>query len=254
MTAALFRDTGVSYGDEIMSSSISNPYGYYECFKINKLNNRIIKEILRKSVPLPNKLYKLVKPFRPPVHTDGRASMLAVPRRVPNIDLPQKDTEELNYFASRPDFCYKDPRFAITLPFWQQYLPNDTRYIVAFRNPKRTVDSMIRNSQDIYKPPLPVDERWGFKVWRDYYDRILNKFSNPQNWLFVHDEFLFNGTAIPAIEKFTETKVNTDQINPDIRRSKPESIDDSDKRYRNCVPLYRALIERSKQDINSLLT
>ena len=253
MTAALFRDTQASYGDNIMSASISNPYGYYECFKINQLNDRIIKRILRERLPLPNRLSKIAKPFRPPIHTDGRASMLAIPDRIPNIELPEADKEEIIHFVSNPLFCYKDPRFSITLPFWRKHLSENTRYIVVFRSPKRTVDSMIRNSQNLYTPPLPVNEQWGFKLWRSYYDRILNDFADSQNWLFVHDEVLFNRRAIPAIEKFVETKVNTDQINPDIRRSKPKSIKYSGRRYRECVPLYQALIKRSIEDIDRLL-
>lgn len=247
MASALFRDTGTSYGDEIMSSSVSNPYGYYECHKINQLNNRIIQKILRGR--LPSKIQKIVRPFQPPVNLDKRASMLAIPPKSFDIELSEMEVKGITHFANKPSFCYKDPRFSITLPLWKNYFPGDTRYIVVFRDPRRTVDSMIRNSRDIYNPPLPVDEDWGFRIWRNYYIRLLNEFSDSENWLFVFDQFLFDGTAVPAIEKFVEVKLNTDQINPSIRRSKPDSISNTNKEYQKCVPLYKTLISRSEKSV-----
>lgn len=252
MVTALFRKTGTYFGDDIMASSISNPYGYYECFKINNLNNRIIQRMLNGRFP--HQVQKVLRKIKPPIHKDPRCSMLAAPKHIRTFKLSDEMVSEIRHFVSHTPFCLKDPRFSITLPFWKPFIPDNTCHIVAFRDPRRTVDSMLRNNKDIYNSSLPIDENWGFKLWNRNYGRLLNEISDERDWFFVHDETIFDRTAIPALEKFVETNLATDQVNPQIRRSHPERFETLDNQhYFQCKILFEQLKERSKQDIEKWL-
>lgn len=248
MVTALFRKTGAYFGDDIMASTISNPYGYYECHKINNLNNRIIQRMLNGAFP--SKVQRILRKLKPPIHKDPRCSMLAAPKHIRTFKLSDEMVSEIRHFVSHSPFCLKDPRFSITLPFWQPFIPDGTRYIVAFRDPRRTVDSILRNNKDIYNSSLPIDENWGFKLWYRNYERLLNQISNKQDWFFIHDESVFNGKAISALEKFVETNLATDRVNPEIRRSRPERFAAFDNQhYSQCKILFEQLKQRSNQDL-----
>ncbi|MGF1523657.1 MAG: hypothetical protein ACFBSF_15175 [Leptolyngbyaceae cyanobacterium] len=247
MLTATFRETEAYFGEDIMSPTVSNPYGYYECHKINRLNNQIIRKIIYRKAQFP--LDRISRYFRPRIYRDKRCLMLAAPRHVPDISLSNKLINEMRSITSHSPLCLKDPRFSVTLPFWQPFLPQNTCFLVAFRAPFRTVDSMLRNAREIYDPPLPLDESWGLRLWYRNYRRLLYQFSNPENWFFVHDELMFSGEALPVLEKFVETDLNYDQINPLIRRSQSEAVQPSSQLRKQCLTLFEALKQRSRSDI-----
>ena len=251
MTTAMFRKTGAYFGDDIMAPTIANPHGYYECHQINRLNNRLIQRIIYGLTP--KKIQSLLKRFQPPVHRDHRCSMLVAPKCIRQFSLPEEITDQMRHFVSHTPFCLKDPRFSITLPFWKSVIPNGTRCLVVFRDPRRTVDSMLRNAREIYNPPLPIDEEWGLKLWYRNYQRLLYQFSNDEDWFFIHDEQVFSGKAVPALEKFVETSLATDQVNPAIRRSHPQRLDSFNEQYHRCNDLFKQLKQRSKCDIEKWL-
>ena len=251
MVTALFRETGAYFGDDIMPPTIANPFGYYECHKINQLNNLIIQKILRKEMP--KKIRKILRHFLPPIHLDPRCSMLAAPKNINLFDLPDEMINDMRHFTSNSPFCLKDPRFSITLPFWKAVIPHKTRYLVVFRDPRRTVDSMLRNAKEIYNPPLPLDEEWGFKLWHRNYRRLLHEISDEKDWFFIHDELIFNSKIFPALENFVEAKLNTDQVKPEIRRSRPNQFESFSKNHQLCNLLFEELKERSQYDLANWL-
>ncbi|MBE9047644.1 sulfotransferase [Pleurocapsales cyanobacterium LEGE 10410] len=251
MTTAMFRKTRAYFGDDIMTPTIANPYGYYECHQINRLNNRLIQRIIYGFTS--KKIQSFLKPFQPPVHRDRRCSMLAAPRYIRQFSLPEDITDQMRHFVSHTPFCLKDPRFSITLPFWRSVIPKGTRFLVVFRDPRRTVDSMLRNSREIYNPPLPVDEEWGLKLWYRNYRRLLYQFSNEEDWFFIHDEQVFSGKAVPALEKFVETPLATDLIDPKIRRSRPRKLDSLNEQYYRCNDLFEQLKQRARRDLEKWL-
>ncbi|MGQ4646885.1 hypothetical protein [Lyngbya aestuarii] len=250
MLTATFRNTGAYFGDEIMPPTVANPYGYYECYKINKLNDRIIGSILHRYSRFP---ISILRRFQPRIHRDKRCSMLAAPRYIRPLNLPDEIISEVRHFMSTNPFCLKDPRFSLTLPFWEPVIPDGTRFLVVFRDPRRTVDSMLRNAKEIYNPPLPLDEKWGFTVWYRNYRRLLYKLSNEEDWLFIQDEQIFSGEAFPAIENFIETSIDTSQIKPGIRRSRPETIASSNQYYCKSQVLFNELKQRAKRDVEKWL-
>src|SRR5262245_58052284 len=128
MVAGLFRHSGAFQGKELLPATISNPLGYYEDKQLNLLNNALIEQMLR--WPTLNRLRTRISP---PAHTDPRCYWLAAPRWLRHITPTREQRQEMAWFGQQGPFCYKDPRFNVTLPVWEQYLPEDTRYLVIFR-------------------------------------------------------------------------------------------------------------------------
>ena len=122
MTTAMFRKTRAYFRDDIMAPTIANPYGYYECHQINRLNNRLIQRIIYGFTS--KKFQSFLKPFHSPAHRNRRCSMLAAPRYICKFRLSENITDQMRYFVSHTPFCLKDPR--------------------------RAVDSMLRNAKEIY--------------------------------------------------------------------------------------------------------
>lgn len=243
MVASLFRNCGAYMGDTPLPPSVSNTAGYYEDRTINSLNNRLIRQMLQWPC-----LNRLVRPWVATVaHCDERCFWTAAPRRLREIQPLPSDIRLLQRFGQRAPFCYKDPRFNVTLPTWWPHLPDDTRFVVVFREPGKTVDSMLRDAQ-VYSPPLPLTERWAYQSWARNYRRLLDEFSAVGDWLFLHYNQVVDLEAVPAIDAFAETRVDTGEIDRKLSRAKPPQ-QDLPRCARPCLTIYDALCKRSRHDV-----
>jgi hypothetical protein len=86
-------------------------------------------------------------------------------------------------FGAAPLWGWKDPRTALTLPFWQELVP-DARYVICVRNPADAVSSIQRRPE----PALPVGE-WG-DLWLEYTARAIRD-THGRHRLFVFYEDFF---------------------------------------------------------------
>ena len=84
-------------------------------------------------------------------------------------------------FGGVPVWGWKDPRSALTLPFWQALLPG-MRYVVCVRNPMDVASSLERRNQ------LPRSE--GYEVWLRYLaEAIVHTAGRPRMFMFFEDYF-----------------------------------------------------------------
>jgi hypothetical protein len=84
-------------------------------------------------------------------------------------------------FGDVPLWGWKDPRSALTLPFWQSLLPGMT-YVVCVRNPLDVAASLERRNQ------LPRDQ--GYYVWLRYLAAaIVHTSGRPRMFLSFEDYF-----------------------------------------------------------------
>lgn len=253
MATALFRnDPDVFYGHEIIGATEANPYGYYEDDVINKVNDMLIKRMLGTWIldVLPAKLSRRAeKLLCEPVHRDYRALWLAAPRRWPRGRLPRDFGRLMGALTRRQPFCYKDPRFSVTLPFWRPHLPDDTQFLVVYRDPDRTVDSMLRDARQAYARPLPLTPRWAFTCWFRTYSRLFDVMAREeQKWLLVSYDQIMNKQALPALARFAEADVDAGQLDPSVSRSDARAQYDFGV-ARRCRDLYRRLEQRSTADV-----
>jgi hypothetical protein len=88
-----------------------------------------------------------------------------------------KATEFVKYMNSNfTNWLIKEPRVSILLPFWKQFLPEDTKYIVSVRYPEEVSDSLVK----LYGFSKSV----GLVDWVYYYKCILRD-TNSSNAHFV---------------------------------------------------------------------
>lgn len=240
MTAGLFRESGAYMGENSYAPRPANRFGFFEDAAINQLNDRILLCMLRRS------WRRLFWRIAPPIHRHRQALWLAAPRSVCAVDLAPELRESMRKHVSREPFCLKDPRFGLTLPTWRREIPDDTRFVVVFRDPDTTVDSMLRDAGE-YALPLPLTAAWAYKAWHRMYRRLLHDLSREGHWLFVRYEQIASGAALPALEAFTETELYTSQIRPDVRRARPRA--DHSPLARRSRRLFERLIARADRDV-----
>ncbi len=243
MAAALFRNAGYYFGDSLLPASAGNIFGYYEDTHINEINWQLICRMmyLRATSRLPGLVHQ--------IHRDERTAWLAAPP----ILMPRRPTPELEarmrHYVERTPFCLKDPRFNVTLPTWRPYLPKPTRFLVVFREPDRTVDSILLMASREYSPPLPVTPKWAYLHWARNYRRLLDRFADDENWLFVDYNSIIEQRSLPAIQAFSQAQVDGSQLDPSVSRSKSTQKFVGLPEARRCYQIYERLCSRSARDI-----
>jgi len=234
----MFRDSAYYLGDDYIPAREGNPTGFNEDSVINHTNARLIWRMW--SMTLPRRL----RLPQPAVHRDIRALWIARPFLRLFRGLPAQDHADMLARFARQPFCFKDPRFSITLPFWRQYLPKNTKFIVVFRDPVRTAGSMIREAER-YTPPLQLSEDWCVKHWKTIYQWILSDSRRERDkWHFVYFDDVISGQAVVPLETFTNTKLNASAVDSRITRERWDgSIPAS------CRSVWDRLIEESQRDL-----
>jgi hypothetical protein len=240
MTAALFAETGAWQGESSYRPRAANPFGFYEDAEINRLNDELIVRMLAGG------WRRLLWELGPRLHRDPRALWLAAPRRLRRVEAAPEQAERMRKHAGRTPFCLKDPRFGLTLPAWRPHLPAGTRFVVVFRHPDVTVDSMLREARESYAPPLPLDAHFAYLSWRRMYRRLL-RHARQGEWFFASYDQLASGEALPALEAFAETALCPGRIRPEASRARlRRSPLSGAARARN---LYAELERRARQDL-----
>lgn len=252
MAAALFRNVpGIFYGHDLLEATAGNPYGYYEDAVINNVNNVLVRQITGSWVLdwIPRRWYRQVGRcfFRPAHYIHGQL-WLAAPKWRCKCRMNDELADIITRYTDRQPFCFKDPRFSVTLPLWRSRLPQGTRFLALFRDPDRTVDSMLRNVVDKQIDPALLSPRWAFRHWYRIYKRILDEYSLNGEWLLVSYDQVTNGQALAAIERFAQTPVDSSQINPSISRAT------SEPKYNfgiaeACRALFKQLQQRSAENV-----
>lgn len=241
--AGLFRNSGAYFGEQPLAATASNVKGYYEDFDVNTTNNEVIWQML--SWGWFNPLRSL---FRPRAERDLRCWWLTTPRIAPRIEIPAATRDRMLRHFRRTPFCLKDPRFNTTLASWRPYLPARTRFIVAFRDPDRTVDSILRDAQTVYTPSLPIDERDAYVAWHRVYTRLLDDWSQEGDWLFVDFDRVLDGEALAALAAFADTPVDATELDRKLSKARAASIiHHADAE--TCRQVHARLLERARSDI-----
>lgn len=244
MVAGLFRSSGAFLGDSLIPPKRANPYGYFEDPQINGLNTRIIHgmiDALWTTRLWPRRVH--------PIQRHEGGSWLAAPWYLPRVALPADVRSSMRAKLRRRPFCLKDPRFCVTLPVWRPLLPEDVRFLVVFRDPFRTVASILRDAVETYRPALPIDEHFAYVHWRRNYRRLLDVFARSGDWLFVHYDDVLSGTALPAIENFAAAHLDATQLDPAVSRTRTLSRRDARRVPDCCRRLYERLCRRAARDL-----
>jgi hypothetical protein len=85
-------------------------------------------------------------------------------------------------FGSAPLWGWKDPRMALTLPFWHELVP-DAKYVICVRNPADAISSIQRRPE----PTMSVGA-WG-DVWLDHIARALMETDGRPRLIVFYEDF-----------------------------------------------------------------
>ena len=163
MVTRLLDCCGLELGpeSELMPAQADNPEGFWEHLGFVALNDELLSE-LGGAWDLPPKIDE--------TFTSGRLDPLRLKARL----LIEK-------FESANVWGWKDPRNSLTLPFWDQVLP-ELKTVVVVRNPLEVAHSMHERNGTSYS--------FGLRLW-EIYNRRLIETSSGKERLVTHYDFFF---------------------------------------------------------------
>jgi glycosyltransferase involved in cell wall biosynthesis len=159
-------------GDEVLARAReANPEGFWEHYRLMRLNERILKA--------------LGGSWRePPAMASGweASDRLAAEREEARALLEET-------FGDQGLWAWKDPRNSLTLPFWQQLVP-EMRYVLCLRNPVDVAASLER------RDGLPSEQ--GVELWLAYVAAALVNTSGRQRLLVPYESYFDEPGAVAA--------------------------------------------------------
>lgn len=171
LTTRLLNLLGVDVGpqaDLLAAADGDNPRGYWEPRWMIELNDEILARL--------GTVWQQPFPAEP-----GWESR-------PELDDLRERARELlrEKFGAARLWGWKDPRVMLTLPFWQQLVP-DARYVICLRNPADVISSFQRRPE----PNLALEE-WG-DLWMEYNARALRETRERPRMLVFYEDLFHDG-------------------------------------------------------------
>ena len=220
MTAGLLNNAGYYFGSHLLRPRPANPKGFFEDKVVNATNEIILRQVLRCSrLPKwPARLLRRGPYFR------GQLWVAVLDRPV-DWTLTQTARRTIARLVGREPFAFKDPRFSYTLNAWRPYL-RDSRFVCVFRDPRVTATSIVQEIAAVpYTRNISMRPDQALLVWQAMYRQILDFHCDDlSQWLFVEYEQLLAGTALEAIARFLDARIDRSFIDRRLNRSKPAAV------------------------------
>jgi hypothetical protein len=179
LVTQMLHRCGVDLGppEQLMPASINNTDGFWENLRFVRLNERLLKASGGTW-------------FVPP----------ATLRPTPKITAEAKAI--LAHFEGREPWAWKDPRNAVTLPFWKTLLPS-MKVLVCVRHPAETAASLLASTliPRTFHWWLPRERRRGriyeaaLELWRVSNTSILANTTPADRMVTHYDAMLANPRA-----------------------------------------------------------
>lgn len=239
MMGGIMHDAGYYMGEGLYPGRESNPKGFFENAEINGLNEKILSHYDDKWGKIKNKLFKKATVYAP---SQGQRWLISLDKDVDINCIDENIKQRVKNAVSKQPFCYKDPRFSYTLPVWEQFLPKDTKFIVMFRSPGTTINSILKECSSVkYLSSLEINKEKAQESWVNVYKHVQKNYEkNPEKFLFLHYEQVYTGEGIKKLSTFLNTEIKSDFVEKDLKRSKEiESISQEAQK------VYKWLCERA---------
>ena len=214
MAAGVLAGAGYFMGEQFYPPDAGNPRGYFEDPQINAINEDLLAAVLP---PRPGGwLGSLFFRSRP---SAGQRWLARVPmdREIP---CPPPLAARIGELTRHRPFCFKDPRFAYTLPAWRPFLA-EAAFVCVFRDPAATAASMLAEGrrQPILHT-LAMNRRQALATWHSAYTHILDRhLAAGGDWLFLHYDQFLTGEALPRLETFLGVAADRSFVDPRLRRA-----------------------------------
>ncbi len=215
MVAGSLRRAGYEMGHGLKAGTSSNPLGYFESVEINDINEDLLRPVV---APLQGTAVSAWGLVHPTVRKDQHWMACLPPAAETPAD-PDLNARMAVATARRP-FCFKDPRFCYTLPAWRPHLGPDTVFVCVFRQPGRTVTSMMRDCEEqAYMRDFKLTARFAWQVWIHMYDRVVRAHRRQGRWLFLHYDQAAGGRGLRRLSRFLGAPADPKFPVPALKRS-----------------------------------
>ena len=195
----------VGEANDLYPAQPDNPEGFWEHFEFHAINERIL-DVFHGAWDAPKKLPEdwLKHPRLESIRTDARAL--------------------IDRFKDHEHWGWKDPRNSLTLPFWQDLIPN-LLTVVPVRHPLDVADSLVRRGYS--------SQAAGLTLWQAYSDS-LDTFYDPEKMIFTHQTIYFQdaGPELDRVLNFCKLQPSHEQrdealstISAKLRHSNSSLID-----------------------------
>lgn len=227
--------------------SVSNPKGYFEDSPTVDVNNRLLQplwpavEISGTRSPLPRSIWMTgrdpIKDIggKPILGRDLQSSYelffsvlpsgqyLRDPSGIQDLVGEEiKRALSTQHQGARP-FLRKDPRLCYTLDAWRPQLDRrDVAYVCIFRSPGASANSILKHVDSVRSwRDLGLTYDGALKLWEQSYAHVLRRHRHSGDWLFVHYDQVFDGTALPVIAEHLDIPhaISGDFADTTLRRS-----------------------------------
>ncbi|MBT3294321.1 MAG: hypothetical protein HN919_16095 [Verrucomicrobia bacterium] len=236
LAAGCLASAGYHMGDDLIEPCETNPQGFFECRRINALNEDILRAVDARGAPRYLGLFG-----RQRLRHDQYWLACLSPRTTFRPDPAIR--ERIRDCLSRRPYCFKDPRFCYTLPVWQPELGR-AAFLCVFRHPGATVRSTLRECERMdYLGDVHMTERWAWQLWTCMYRAVLAMPDRDRTWLFVHYNQILEGDAFSRVAEHLDVTIQSDFVNPALSRTPTMPITSS-----SVARLYDALCERAGYD------
>jgi hypothetical protein len=223
MLGGILHQAGYFMGDTLHRPEPSNPKGFFEWMTINQINEQILAAYGRRG--LAGKLLETFFKKGTVYNPLGRNQkwLLSIPVEVEVSKLPTQVETDMKKVLAKEPFCYKDPRFSYTLPAWKKFLNPGTVFICIFREPDVTVNSILHECRSrAYLASLYINRSMAYSVWLTMYSHILFKHAKHfENFIFVHYDQVYRGTALPMLSKRLGVPLKKDFVDENLKRTVP---------------------------------
>ena len=223
LLAGLFPEKYLRGGKQINPWE-ANPKGFFESKEVNKINEVLISQFTSNSLTYKNIKKGIFTNLSINSGFDyGQRWLLdKINRKNIEYKISQKNKKDILNIVSHTPFCLKDPRFSLTLPAWDKFLPEKTVIICVFRHPMQSATSIVKfvDSRKA-KYMQKIDLEKAFELWAfQNHQNILNYKSSKRDWLFIHYDQIQQRNILENIESFTETKLDRNFFDPQLKHNK----------------------------------
>lgn len=205
MLAECFTRVGYHAGDELIPPGPSNPHGFFEDQRINRINDELLRHRHEPMDDVPDRLLWAVG------HSPATST-----RAVDDTLI-----DEMTAVLPPSPSVVKDPRMSFTLPFWRPLI-RTSLVVVMVRAPAEVLESLAAMAarEPEYFDGLVVDETSVGRLWASTYDSILRWADS--DTVFVADSTVRDGSALDMLSARTGAPLSAGSVDHALHRQRTE--------------------------------
>ena len=204
MVAGLLASAGYFMGPNLHPPREANPTGFFEGEVVKDVNEALLD---------------------PLVGPDGRTQLGSrwletIPQSVSVPKAEGANARTIRRLVAHRPFAFKDPRFCYTLSAWRPFLPSGTAFVCVFREPGRTVTSLLRERNEApWLRDVHLDAVGAEGLWNTMYRRVLDEHLLVGRWLFLHYDQVLAGPGVSRLSRHVGTRLSSLILRADLKRS-----------------------------------